>query len=92
MNNDDFIDIESTPEEETLDALKRRGLIPAFKKLEDLTNAERSILDIELKRQERKSNPLENFTFIREQYLECTKQRRIEKVSDFYERKRGGDK
>ena len=56
MNNDDFIDIESTPEEETLDALKRRGLIPASKKLEDLTNAERSILDIKAAKEKNEKN------------------------------------
>ncbi len=92
MDENDFIEIESSPEEEILDKLKHQGLIPKEKTLSDLTSAEKSILDIELKRQEKKSHPLENFVAIRNEYLEFTKQRRITKVSDFYDNRQGGHK
>ena len=91
MNDTELIDIESTPEEEMLDDLKRRGLIAKEKTLADLTNAEQSILKNEVELARRKSNPLENFKAIHNQYLEFTKQRRVSKVSDYYDSHRGGN-
>ncbi len=92
MDDLELIDIESSPEEEMLDELKRRGLIAKDKEMKDLTNAEFSILQSEVEREKRKSNPLENFKVIHNQYLEFTKQRRVSKVSDYYDSHRGGKK
>ena len=92
MDDLELIDIESTPEEEMLDELKRRGLIAKDKEMKDLTNAEFSILQSEVERQKRKNNPFENFKAIHNQYLEFTKQRRVSKVSDYYDSHRGGNK
>ena len=92
MDDLELLDIESTPEEEMLDDLKRRGLIAKDKTLADLSNAERSILKNEVERLKRKDNPLENFKAIHNQYLEFTKQRRVSKVSDYYDSHRGGNR